>query len=303
MKRTHLPLNALRAFEAAARHLSFTRAADELAVTPAAVGQQIRALEDVLGVVLFKRTARALALTAEAKLGLAALAAGFERFEEAVQQMRSGQASSVLTVAAPTLFASKWMIPRLQVYLARQPQVQVRLLNIDRAIDFSQENIDLAIHFGADISQDQPGQHLLAEAIIPVAAPALAAKVTDAAALAHIPLIHDKSDSIAPSAWQPWLMREGIVHPHADSGLHLSQTYLAIDAAVAGAGAALVSAPLVDRDIAAGRLVHLFAGASAGQPQPTGLSYWLTAPAPQWRQKKVQDFVAWIAGQGPVASA
>ena len=100
MKRTHLPLNALRVFDAAARHLSFTRAADELAVTPAAVGQQIRALEDVLGVVLFKRMTRNLELTAEAERGLPALRAGFLQFEEAVRLMQEGQGSNTLTVAA-----------------------------------------------------------------------------------------------------------------------------------------------------------------------------------------------------------
>jgi len=113
MKRTHLPLNALRVFDAAARHLSFTRAADELAVTPAAVGQQIRALEDVLGVVLFRRTSKGLELTDEAVAGLDSLREGFLRFEEAVQAMQAGQSSHSYAIAAPHEFWATWLAPRL----------------------------------------------------------------------------------------------------------------------------------------------------------------------------------------------
>ena len=113
MKRTHLPLNGLRVLDAAARHLSFTKAADELAVTPAAVGQQIRALEDMLGVVMFRRTPKGLELTDEASAGLDALRSGFLQFEEAVRAMQSGQSSHKLTIAAPRDFTQKWLNERL----------------------------------------------------------------------------------------------------------------------------------------------------------------------------------------------
>ena len=118
MKRTHLPLNALRVFDAAARHLSFTRAADELAVTPAAVGQQIRALEDLLGVVLFRRTSKGLELTDEATAGLEPLRSGFLSFEDAVQAMQAGQSSFVYTIAAPRDFFAAWLAPRLAEFRA-----------------------------------------------------------------------------------------------------------------------------------------------------------------------------------------
>jgi len=113
VKRTHLPLNALRVYDAAARHLSFTRAADELAVTPAAVGQQIRALEDHLGVVLFRRTSKGLELTPEGGSGLDPLREGFLRFEESVQAMQAGQASDRYTIAAPREFYAEWLSTRL----------------------------------------------------------------------------------------------------------------------------------------------------------------------------------------------
>jgi LysR family glycine cleavage system transcriptional activator len=154
MKRTHLPLNGLRVFDAAARHLSFTKAADELAVTPAAVGQQIRALEDMLGVVLFRRTPKGLELTPEADKGLDALRAGFLQFEESVRAMQSGQSSNYLTIAAPRDFTAKWLTPRLARFGAANPDVQFTLVSADDDVDFTEANLDLAIRLA-----EGPGEH------------------------------------------------------------------------------------------------------------------------------------------------
>ncbi|HWU04562.1 MAG TPA: LysR family transcriptional regulator, partial [Novosphingobium sp.] len=144
MKRTHLPLNALRVFDAAARHLSFTRAADELAVTPAAVGQQIRALEDLMGVVLFRRTTKGLELTDEASSGLAALRAGFLQFEDAVQAMQAGQSSHVYTIAAPRDIFAAWLAPRLAAFRAANPEARLVIVDGD-STDFTEANLDLAL--------------------------------------------------------------------------------------------------------------------------------------------------------------
>jgi LysR family transcriptional regulator, glycine cleavage system transcriptional activator len=171
MKRTLLPLNALRVFEAAARHLSFTRAADELAVTPAAVGQHIRALEDLLGVVLFKRTARALLLTPEAERALPALREGFLRFEDAVKTMQAAQNSNVLTISVAPSFASKWLVPRLDGFLKGKPDMQVRVLATDKIADFTQENIDLALRYGAGGYAELTCEKLMDESVMAVAAP------------------------------------------------------------------------------------------------------------------------------------
>ncbi|MEY4160848.1 MAG: hypothetical protein RLZZ136_1469, partial [Pseudomonadota bacterium] len=146
MKRTHLPLNALRVFDAAARHLSFTRAADELAVTPAAVGQQIRALEDLLGVVLFRRTSKGLELTDEATSGLEALRTGFLHFEGAVQAMQAGQSSHVYTIAAPRDFIAVWLAPRLAAFRETNPEVRYVLLD-GEDVDFTEANLDLAVRW------------------------------------------------------------------------------------------------------------------------------------------------------------
>jgi LysR family glycine cleavage system transcriptional activator len=143
MKRTHLPLNGLRVLDAAARHLSFTRAADELAVTPAAVGQQIRALEDMLGVVLFRRTPKGLELTPETEGALEALRGGFLMFEEAVHAMQAGQSSNALAIAAPRDISTAWLLPRLSAYASAHEELHFTLIAADTPPDFTEANLDL----------------------------------------------------------------------------------------------------------------------------------------------------------------
>ncbi|MBH9538282.1 LysR family transcriptional regulator [Novosphingopyxis sp. YJ-S2-01] len=150
MKRTLLPLNGLRVFDAAARHLSFTRAADELAVTPAAVGQQIRALEDVLGVVLFRRAPKGLELTPEGTRGLEALRAGFLQFEDSVRAMQQGQGSKRLTIAAPRDISRYWLLPRLADYAKSDEDFRFQLIAADEPLDFTEANVDLAVRYTAD---------------------------------------------------------------------------------------------------------------------------------------------------------
>src|SRR5688572_14109986 len=169
MKRTHLPLNALRVFDAAARHLSFTRAADELAVTPAAVGQQIRALEDVLGVVLFRRTSKGLELTDEAEAGLDPLREGFLRFEEAVQAMQAGQSSHSYTIAVPREFYAQWLAPRLAEFRKANPEVRFQLI-ADEDADFTEANLDVAVRL-VEGPGDLEGVQLAPASRVLVAAP------------------------------------------------------------------------------------------------------------------------------------
>jgi LysR family glycine cleavage system transcriptional activator len=263
MKRTHLPLNGLRVLDAAARHLSFTRAADELAVTPAAVGQQIRALEDTLGVVLFRRTAKGLELTPEGDAGLDALRAGFLQFEESVRAMQAGQSSKSLTIAAPRDFTAKWLSPRLAEYGRSDPELRFTLIAAEGDLDFTEANLDLAIRL-----VQGPGEHegmALAEGgFVTVAAP------DGADARISWPGCPADADAAQVSV--------------ADAGL-------AIDAAAAGFGRACVPALLAKSDIASGRV------ALVGEVKSSPLAYWLIAPLPQWRQKKVKALVAALAGQ------
>lgn len=258
MKRTHLPLNAMRVFDAAARHLSFTRAADELAVTPAAVGQQIRALEDMLGVVLFRRTPKGLELTGEAEAGLDALRQGFLQFEESVRAMQAGQSSQSLTIAAPRDFTAKWLAPRLARFSQQAPDVRFTLVSADQGIDFTEANLDLAVLW-TEGAGDHEGLPLADAMMVKVAGPG--------------------SGSDTRIAWPGCPVDEG------EPALRLGDAGLAIDAAANGLGHACVPALLADADIAAGRVRQI------GDSFAVQRAYWLVAPTPQWRQKKVRTLV------------
>jgi len=177
MKRTHLPLNALRVYDAAARHLSFTRAADELAVTPAAVGQQIRALEDHLGTVLFRRTSKGLELTEEGMAGLDSLREGFLKFEESVQSMQAGQASDRYTIAAPREFYAQWLAPRLAAFREDNPGIRFRFV-ADENADFTETNLDFAVRL-VDGPGELEGVELAPARRVVVAASGASAEVLD----------------------------------------------------------------------------------------------------------------------------
>ena len=261
MKRTHLPLNALRVFDAAARHLSFTRAADELAVTPAAVGQQIRALEEMLGVVLFRRTSRGLELTDEAIAGLEPLRSGFLHFEDSVQAMQAGQSSYVYTIAAPRDFFAAWLAPRLAAYRKANPDVRYVLVDGEMT-DFTEANLDLAVRW-----IEGPGE------------------------LEGVQLGPAELVTLGDGDWIAW---PGDPNPAgedaaAESQLTVGDAGQALSAAAAGMGRAripaMLAAALIERQ-----------GATAGPPESIRRAYWLVAPLPQWRQKKVKALVAFLAG-------
>ncbi len=272
MKRTHLPLNALRVFDAAARHLSFTKAADELAVTPAAVGQQIRALEDVLGVVLFRRMTRNLELTPEAERALPALRAGFLQFEECVRILQEGQGSKTLTIAAPRDFTAKWLASRLAAYGAAQADLRFVLASADGEVDFTQANLDLAVIYGAEPAGNDLGCIALgAESLILVGHPDMAGTHATPAQI----------DAARRVRWA----QDGWDDDQEGGGLTVADAGLAIDAAAAGHGVARVPATLAASDLAQGRIVQL------GEAAPVLARYWLVAPAPQWRQAKVKALV------------
>lgn len=266
MKRTHLPLNALRVFDAAARHLSFTRAADELAVTPAAVGQQIRALEDVLGVVLFRRTSKGLELTPEGEAGLDPLREGFLRFEESVAAMQAGQASDRYTIAVPREFYAEWLAPRLARFQAETPKdaggVQY-ILAPDEHADFTEANLDLAIRL-VDGPGDLQGLQLAPAMRVTVAAP-------------------DHRD-----AWIDW---PGMPLPDGiNPCIRAGSPGQALASALAGMGRTVLPLALAQGALESGHLTAL------GEPEPGTRAYWLLAPAPQWRSKKVRALVAFLAG-------
>jgi LysR family glycine cleavage system transcriptional activator len=250
-------LNGLRVLDAAARHLSFTRAADELAVTPAAVGQQIRALEDTLGVVLFRRTTRGLELTPEAEAGLGPLRDGFLHFEEAVRAMQAGQSSKSLTIAAPRDLTEKWLLSRLAAYAAGEADIRFVLLSDADGVDFAQANLDLAIRWA-----DGPGEH-------------------EGEALESDGMVTITLDG-APDIAIGW---DG-----TDAHIRVADAGLAIDAVASGLGRATVPQLLAAADLATGRIK------AVGEAVPSRRGYWLVAPLPQWRQAKVKALVEALAG-------
>lgn len=263
MKRTHLPLNALRVYDAAARHLSFTRAADELAVTPAAVGQQIRALEDHLGVVLFRRTSKGLELTAEGGAGLDALREGFLKFEESVQAMQAGQASDQYTIAVPREFYAQWLGLRLAEFKLANPHIQIHIL-ADENADFTESNLDLAVRL-----VDGPGD------------------------LEGIQLAEAKKVVVSsPGGQNAWISWPGASIPDGErASITTGNPGQALSSVISGLGRAILPFPLVEKAIAVGELVVLenYEGGRKG--------YWLLAPLPQWRQKKVKALVEFLDKQ------
>lgn len=262
MKRTHLPLNALRVYDAAARHLSFTRAADELAVTPAAVGQQIRALEDHLGTVLFRRTSKGLELTPEGGAGLDALREGFLRFEESVAAMQAGQASDRYTIAAPREFYAEWLAPRLAIFQNDTPGVLYSFV-ADENADFTEANLDIAIRL-VDGPGDLEGVQLAPAERVTVAAP-------------------DHRD-----AWIDW---PGASLPEdVKPCIKAGSAGQALSSALAGMGRTVLPHPLVASALKAGTLE------AHGDPAESRRAYWLVAPTPQWRSKKVKALVAFLTG-------
>ncbi|MGB5779529.1 LysR family transcriptional regulator [Allopontixanthobacter sediminis] len=262
MKRTHLPLNALRVFDAAARHLSFTRAADELAVTPAAVGQQIRALEDHLGTVLFRRTSKGLELTDEGSAGLDSLREGFMRFEESVQAMQAGQASDRYAIACPREFYAQWLAPRLAAFRRDNPGVRFQLV-ADENAEFTETNLDFAVRL-VDGPGDLEGVELAPARRVVVAAPD------------------------APDDWIDW---PGAPLPGgAEAVILAGNAGQALSSAMAGMGKAILPYLLVEEALGQGRLTALEG------PDEGRRAYWLVAPLPQWRQKKVKALVAFLAG-------
>jgi DNA-binding transcriptional LysR family regulator len=263
VKRTHLPLNALRVFDAAARHLSFTRAADELAVTPAAVGQQIRALEDVLGVVLFRRTSKGLELTPEGAAGLDPLREGFLRFEESVDAMQAGQASDRYTIACPREFFAEWLGQRLGKFQAAGEGVHY-ILTADEHADFTEANLDLAVRL-AEGPGDLEGLQLTQALRVTVAAPA---------------------------ALETWIDWPGAPLPEgAKPAINAASPGQALASALAGMGRTVVPLALAERALAAGQLQAI------GEPEAARRAYWLVAPPPQWRSRKVRALVEFLSSR------
>lgn len=261
------PLGTLRTFEAVARHLSFTRAADELALTQSAVSHQIRALEEHLGARLFQRRHRAIELAADGQTLLEGVRAGLDSVLFASERLRSRRRVGVLTVAAPAAFAVWWLVPRLGRFAALHPEIEVRIAAIDgREPDLRRDGIDVAVvkRAAQGAAGNAVAMPLLHELVFPVCAPSLLGQAWSLRSprdLLPFTLIEcDEAETEdAEFAWSTWLGRFGLEAAASLRRLRFSHFGVALSAAVDGLGIALGRSPMVDAELAAGRLVRPFA--------------------------------------------
>lgn len=298
------PLNALKVFEAAARHMSFTKAADELHVTPGAVSQQIKALEDYIGGRLFRRTKRALLLTDAAQASLPILREAFDKLEEASRILTARGDSKRLTVSVAPSLAAKWLVPRLDRFHERMPEVEVWISADMEVVDFAVDDIDLAIRYGAGRYPGLEVELLMEEQILPVCSPRLLTGEHPLRAphdLEHHPLLHDGSpeqEDLGATNWAMWLKAAGVVHVDAKRGAKFNQSSLVIEAAVAGKGVALAKSTIALADLEAGRLVAPF-----DLTTPSNFSYYLVHPASKSRNAGVKAFKKWLHDEAAATGA
>ena len=298
-------LNALRAFEASARHQSFSLAAQELNVTPAAVGQLVRTLEDWLGSPLFVRSTsgRARLVTTEvAEQALPDIRAGLERLAVGLERLRSGSAGGVLTVTVSPAFAAKWLLPRIERFQAAWPETDLRLDTSLKPVDFVAQRIDVGVRYGRGQWPGLAAEKLMDEEVYPVCAPALLATATLQAPgdLRGQMLIHDQSvdTSTGFASWQAWLRHAGVQGVPTDRGLRINNSAAVLQAAIDGQGVALARSVMAHDDLAAGRLVRLF-------PQvrlESALAYYVVYRPECIAQPKVAAFRDWLLREalGPV---
>lgn len=300
MRRSMPPLNSLKAFEAAARHLSISLAAQELSVTPAAISHQVRQLEDFIGLPVFERNGRGLALTDAGRAGLRDLRQGFASLEAAMDAIETLGETGVLNVSVAPSFASKWLLPRLSSFEAQHPDIDVHVSASMQLTDFANDGVDIAIRYGAGGYPDVIFEKLLTETLIPVCSPnflrnvhALKA-ITD---LGGVTLLHDDSPDNDPSCpnWEMWLRAAGVNNVDASRGPRYNQASLVIEAVILGRGVALTKSALAAGDIEAGRLVRPFSTVL-----PVDFAYYFVAPKAKLNLPKVAFFRDWLRKQAVV---
>ncbi|WP_282608039.1 transcriptional regulator GcvA [Pelagibius sp. Alg239-R121] len=288
------PLNALRAFEAAARHLSFTKAADELFVTQAAVSHQIKTLEAHLGIQLFRRLNRRLLLTDAGQAYFPELRDALDMMSRATLRIRGQDKTGNLKISVLPSFAAKWLLPRLPRFSEHNPAIDVLVSANDQIVDFDQDDFDLAVRYGKG---NYPGHHIdpmMGDRIFPVCSPRLVESehpLCEPTDLRHHILLHDDMARTDASAndWQGWLRAAEVTCVDPDRGPAYSHSSMVIQAAIEGHGVALGRTSLIGDDLAAGRLVCPF-----GPVIPGPFSYYLVGPKETAEQPKICAFRDWI---------
>lgn len=305
------PLNSLKAFEAAARHLSVKKAAIELNVTSAAVSHQIRTLEDYLGVQLFHRYNRALELTDAARAALPKLREGFDNLAEAVARLRTHQGGGALTVSAAPSFASRWLMPRLHRFIEAHPEVDVRIsarmrrLSVDGKVDVAErasveswlDDSDVAIIYGRGNYPGMTSVRLFDLTLTPMCSPELLKgdhPLREPADLKHHLLLHDDTGHAydADPFWEVWLKAANVSDVDVDKGPHFSHAVLAFEAAIEGLGV-VASMPMLAADyLASGRLVAPFS-----LRLPLESAYYMVVHEHAAARPAVASFCEWVQAE------
>ena len=294
LKRRLPPLNSLRAFEAAARHLSFADAAEELSVTPAAVSHQVKRLEDYLGVKLFRRLNRQVLLTDAGQIALPDVRAAFDRLGTAMERVMRRNDEKILTVTATTSFAGKWLVPRLVRFRKRHPEIEVRIDASDYLVDFELENIDIGVRYGKGVYPGLRSDRLLGDEIFPVCSPKLLEgphPLKRPADLKWHTLLHSdwefKDDS--DPDWRMWLRAAGVTDIDPTAGPKFYPDTMALQAAIEGHGVALSNSTLAGADLAAGRLVKPFEFT-----MKLDFGYYVVSPEKTANLPKIKWFRDWL---------
>ncbi len=291
-------LGALRAFEAAARHLSFQKAAEELGLTPSAISHQIRTLETYLDARLFERRTRAVALTEAGQALLPGVGDGFRQIESAVRQVRSLRNGAVIVVTTGPSFASKWLVPRLYTFEEENPQIEVRITTTARMIDLTREDVDVAIRHGRGPYEGLQSVRLFGEAYAPICSPAVADSLDGPEALAAQRLLYDDSTALPGPVpdWEDWFKEAGVsgkaVQQAMANGRHVKQTDHGLQAAIDGVGVLFGRLAIAAPDMVAGRLVQPF-----GPTLPSPYGYHFVTRPDRLREKPMAAFLAWLQAQ------
>ena len=289
-------LNALRAFEAAARHQSFTRAAEELNVSQGAVSHQVKLLEAQLGIKLFRREHHGLAISFAGQNYLQVVRAAFDQLALGTERLLQQEHAGTLTVSMSPNFVAKWLVHRLGKFVAEQPTIDLRVNATVRHVDFAKEDVDLAVRHGIGNWPDLHVTPLCAEEIFPVCSPSLlsgAHPLREVSDLRHHTLLHDSTRA----DWPIWLDAAGLSDFVPAQSLAFDQTAVVIDAAVAGQGIALARSALAAADLLAGRLVRPFA-----LSLPAPFAYYIVCPKPTATRAKIVAFRNWLLSEASADS-
>ena len=289
MSRRLPPLNALRVFDAASRHASFTRAASELSVTQGAVSRHVSALEDWLGVRLFARSLRGIALTPKGIVYSRIVRGALDQIEYASKQLAQEPDENTLRLKVPPTFAIRWLVPRLARFHALDRKLDLQITTSHQPVDFNREDVDACIHSDVGPPRNARFRRLFGETLLPVCSPRLAARAPRLARprdLAHHVLV---SSMHRPRDWPTWLAAAGLTDIDASNGIKVENSALAYQAAIDGVGVVIAQRSFIGEDLANGRLV-----APLALEVPGDGSYYFGYPAERQKSERVAAFEDWI---------